>query len=115
MKFYQALGFKKFREAQSGGTIFHIEGDIGSLEILQMDKNTKPSGPKTTRTQQGVVAIFETTDQAGIIARAKAAGATLVEKWDASDRPISIYYVGDPEHNIIGFAPRHHNPEIKTP
>ncbi len=115
MKFYEALGFKKFREAQSGGTIFHIEGDIGSLEVIKLDKDTKPSGPKTSRTQQGVVAIFETTDQAGIVARAKAAGATLVEKWDASDRPISIYYIGDPENNIIGFAPRHHNPQIKTP
>src|SRR5689334_21617537 len=99
MKFYEALGFKRFRGSPSGGTIFHIEGDVGSLEIIQMDKNTKPTVGKTSRTQQGVVAIFETTDQAGIVARAKAAGATLIEKWDASDRPISIYYIGDPENN----------------
>ena len=114
-QFYIALGFKVFRSSPNGGTIFHLDGDIVSLEIIQMDKNTRPSGPKTSRTQQGVVAIFETTDQEAVVTRAKTAGAKLVEKWDASDRPISIYYIADPENNILGFAPRHHNPQIKTP
>ena len=44
--------------------------------MLKMDKGTRPSGPKTSRTQQGVVAIFEVTDPQALIARAKAAGAT---------------------------------------
>jgi predicted enzyme related to lactoylglutathione lyase len=113
--FYTALGFKQYRVSAKGGVIFHLDGDVGSLEVVQMDKDTKPSGPKASRTQQGVVAIFETTDQAALIARAKAAGATLIEKWDASDRPVSIYYIADPENNILGFAPRHHNPNIKSP
>jgi predicted enzyme related to lactoylglutathione lyase len=114
-EFYIALGFKKVRVSGKGGVIFHLDGQVGSLEVVQMDPNTKPSGAKTSRTQQGVVAIFETDDQAGVIARAKAAGATLIEKWEASDRPIAIYYIGDPENNILGFAPRNHNPNIKTP
>jgi len=114
-EFYVALGFQKYRVSAKGGVIFHLDGDVGSLEVVQMDAGTKPGPAKASRTQQGVVAIFEVSDQAALVARAKAAGATLIEKWDASDRPVSIYYVGDPENNIIGFAPRHHNPNIKTP
>ena len=114
-EFYVALGFVKHRVSPKGGVIFHLEGDVGSLEVVQMDPNSKPGPAKTSRTQQGVVAIFEVSDQAAVIARAKAAGAKLVEKWDASDRPVSIYYIADPENNILGFAPRHHNPNIKTP
>ena len=113
-QYYIALGFKRARSA-NGTTGFVIEGNVGSLEVLKMDKNTQPSGPKTSRTQQGVVAIYETTDQAALVARAKAAGATLIEKFDATESPISIYYIADPEYNILGFAPRHHNSEIKTP
>jgi catechol 2,3-dioxygenase-like lactoylglutathione lyase family enzyme len=114
-EFYVALGFQKHRVSAKGGVIFHLDGQVGSLEVVLMDAGTKPGPAKTSRTQQGVVAIFETTDQAALVARAKAAGATLVEKWDAADRPVSIYYIGDPENNIIGFAPRHHNASIKTP
>ncbi len=114
-EFYTALGFQKVRVSPKGGVIFHLDGAVGSLEVVQMDAATKPGPAKTSRTQQGVVAIFEVSDQAALVARAKAAGATLVEKWDASNRPVSIYYIGDPENNVLGFAPRHHNPNIKTP
>ncbi|MDX2144518.1 MAG: VOC family protein [Rhodospirillaceae bacterium] len=114
-EFYSALGFKKVRVSGNGGVIFHLEGQVGSLEVVRMDPNAKPGPAKTSRTQQGVVAIFETNDQQAVIARAKAAGATLVEEWKASDRPVSIFYIADPENNILGFAPRHHNPNIKTP
>ena len=92
-----------------------LDGDVGVLEILKMDSGARPSGPKSSRTQQGVVAIFEVSDQAALVARAKAAGATLVERWDASDRPASIFYIGDPENNILGFAARHHDPRVRTP
>lgn len=80
-----------------------------------MDPNTEPDGRKTTRTQQGVVAIFETTDQADVVRRAKAAGSPLIERWNSSERGHSIYYIADPENNIFGFAPRHHNPNIPKP
>ena len=114
-EFYVALGFNKFRVSPNGGVIFHLDGDIGSLEVVKMDAGTQPGPRKMSRTQQGVVAIFETDNQDEVIRRAKAAGATLVEKWTASDRPVSIFYIADPENNILGFAPRHHNPSIKTP
>jgi catechol 2,3-dioxygenase-like lactoylglutathione lyase family enzyme len=113
-EFYQALGMKRVRDSQNG-VFFYLEGNVGSLEVLRMDAAASPGGPKTSRTQQGVVAIFETDNQEDVVRRARAAGATLVEKWTSSERPISIYYIADPENNVFGFAPRHHNPNIPTP
>lgn len=113
-KFYEALGFKVGRRNEFG-VIIYLENGQGSLEILKMDPDTKPGGPKTTRKQQGVVAIFEVTDQVELVRRAKEAGATLVERWTSSERGHSIYYVGDWENNIFGFTPRYHNPKIKVP
>ncbi|NKB45190.1 MAG: hypothetical protein GKS03_13035 [Alphaproteobacteria bacterium] len=113
-EFYLALGMTEARRNQFG-VIIYLEGGQGSLEILQMDAETKPGGPKTTRTQQGVVAIFEVTDQVELVRRAREAGATLVERWTSSERGHSIYYVGDWENNVFGFAPRYHNPKIKVP
>lgn len=113
-EFYLALGMKEGRRNEFG-VIIYLEDGQGSLEILKMDANTKPGGPKTTRKQQGVVAIFEVTDQVELVRRAKEAGATLIERWTSSERGHSIYYVGDPENNIFGFAPRYHNPRIKVP
>ena len=114
-QYYLALGFKQNRVSPDGGSMFYFEGDAGALEIVKMDANTKPGPKKTSRTQQGVVAIFETSDQEDVVRRAKEAGATLIEKWNASDRPVSIYYIADPENNVLGFAPRHHDPHLKTP
>lgn len=114
-KFYEAIGFKIDRQSENGTTYFYLEGHVGSLEVLKMDAATKPTTGKTSRTQQGVVAIFEVSDQEEIARRARAAGATLVEKWSSTERPTFIYYIGDPENNILGFAERHHNPSIKTP
>ena len=114
-KFYEALGMKIARVSERGSVFIYLEGNVGSLEILAMDPNTKPGGPKTSRTQQGVVAIFETTDQAEVVRRAKVAGSPLIERWNSSTRGHSIYYIADPENNIFGFAPRYHNPGIKVP
>jgi predicted enzyme related to lactoylglutathione lyase len=114
-KFYEALGMKIARVSERGSVVIYLEGNAGSLEIVAMDPNTRPGGPKTSRTQQGVVAIFETTDQAEVVRRAKAAGSPLIERWNSSSRGHSIYYIADPENNIFGFAPRYHNPGIKVP
>ncbi len=113
-EFYLALGMKEARRHEFGVYIY-LEGNHGSLEILMMDSNTQPGGPKTTRTQQGVVTIFETTDQAEVVRRAKLAGSPLIERWNSSERGHSIYYIADPENNIFGFAPRYHNPNINAP
>jgi predicted enzyme related to lactoylglutathione lyase len=114
-RFYEALGMKIARVSKQGGVFIYLEGNHGSLEILAMDTKTRPGGPKTSRTQQGVVVIFETTDQAEVVRRAKAAGSPLIERWNSSQRGHSIYYIADPENNIFGFAPRYHNPSIKVP
>ncbi len=114
-QYYVALGFKLKQGSETGTNGFVLENDAGVLEVLKADKNLQVAPPKTSRTQQGVVTIFETTDVEAVVARAKAAGATMVEKWNATEGPISIYYIADPENNILGFAPRHHNKNIKTP
>jgi len=113
-EFYLALGIKEVRRS-AFGIFVNLEGDHGSLEILGMDENTKPGGPRNTRTQQGVVVIFETTDQAEVVRRAKVAGSPLIARWNSSERGHSIYYIADPENNIFGFAPRYNNPGIKVP
>ena len=114
-EFYEALGFKKERIVGDLGVVFHLENHSGSLEVARMDPNTKPSGPKTSRTQQGVVAIFETDRQEEVVRRARAAGSPMIEKWTMSTRDVSIYYIADPENNILGFAERHHNTSLNTP
>lgn len=114
-KFYVALGMKVGSIAPSGTVNIYHEGGTGSLEILKMDPNTQPGGPKTSRTQQGVVVIFETTDVDEVVRRAKEAGSPLVEKWTSSQADVSIYYIADWENNIFGYAPRYHNPNINVP
>lgn len=114
-QFYEAIGFKKARTTARGATLFFLEGSASLLEVMQMDPAAKPVMGKTSRTQQGVVPLIETNNPAEVARRAKAAGATLVEKYDSQENPITLYYIGDPENNIIGFAPRHHNPEVKSP
>jgi predicted enzyme related to lactoylglutathione lyase len=114
-KFYVALGMKVARVSERSSQFIYLEGHVGSLEILAMDPSTKPSAPKTSRTQQGVVVIFETTDQEEVVRRARAAGSPMIEKWTSSQADIAIYYIADPDNNIFGYAPRRHNPNIPTP
>ena len=114
-EFYKALGMKVARVSERGSTFIYLEGNAGSLEILKMDPNTQPDGPKTSRTQQGVVVIFETTHVDEVVRRAREAGSPMVEKWTSSQADISIYYIADWENNIFGYAPRYHNPNINVP
>ena len=64
-EYYEALGFVRGREIPGQGVVFYLENRQGSLEIIKMDPNTEPSGPKTSRTQQGVLGIFETDQLEG--------------------------------------------------
>ena len=114
-EFYEALGMKKFRVTEGGTMYFHLEGDVGALEVLAMHPDAQHGPPKSSRTQQGVVVIYETTDQEEVVRRARAAGSPMIEKWTSSQADVSIYYIADPENNIFGFAPRHHNQNIPTP
>ncbi len=114
-EYYAALGFEKERVAGSQGVVFHLENHQGSLEIIQMDPDTKPSGPKRSRTQQGVVAIFETDNLDEVLDRARALGSPLIETWTHPRASVSIHYIADPENNILGFTSRGHNPNLNTP
>lgn len=71
--------------AQSAfGVFVNLEGDHGSLEILRMDENTKPGGPRNTRRQHGVVVIFENTDRTEVVRGAKVVGSPLIARWNSS-------------------------------
>ena len=113
-EFYDALGFKRYRLTMTG-VAYHFEGDTGALEVVKMDPAATPSGPKTSRTQQGVLAIIETEGLDELVERAHAAGSPLVERWDRPDSDVSIYYIADPENNILGYTKRHHDPRLTTP
>ena len=113
-EFYLALGLKEGRRTPTGVFIY-LENNHASIEILKMDPNTPISGPKTSRTQQGVVPIFEATDQVDVVRRAELAGSPLIERLNSSARGHSLYYIADWENNIIGFAPRYHNPDMNVP
>jgi predicted enzyme related to lactoylglutathione lyase len=113
-KFYIALGMKVDRINTTGTVVIYHENGGGSLEIARMQAGTQPGGPKTSRTQQGVVAIFETTDLEDVVRRAQEAGSPLIEKGAslAGDHP--IYYIADWENNVFGYTTPNHNPALNT-
>jgi len=114
-EYYEALGFVRGREIPGQGVVFYLENRQGSLEIIKMDPNTEPSGPKTSRTQQGVLGIFETDQLDLVVARAKAHGSPVIDTWTHPSAGVSIHYIADPEYNFLGFTNRGHNPNIHTP
>lgn len=113
--YYEALGFVRGREIPGQGVVFYLAGNQGSLEIIKMDPDTKPSGPKTSRTQQGVLGIFETDQLDEVVERAKALGSPVIDTWTHPRAGVSIHYIADPEYNFLGFTTRGHNPNINTP
>ncbi len=62
-----------------------------------------------------MLVIFETSDLDEVLRRAKAAGSPAIDTWTHPRAGVSIHYIADPEYNFIGFAPRHHNPNLQTP
>lgn len=112
-QFYAALGWKATR-IEGDKTFFYLENNMGSIEIKKMDAPGKPGPAHTSRTQQTVVAVYEVTNQAELIRRAKAAGSPLIEEYDAGGG-VSLFYIADPENNITGYAPRNHDSHIHTP
>ena len=114
-EYYEGLGFVRGREIPGQGVVFYLDGNRGSLEIIKMDPDTQPSGPKTSRTQQGVLGIFETDQLDEVVSRAKALGSPVVDTWTHPRAGVSIHYIADPEYNFLGFTSRGHNPNINTP
>jgi predicted enzyme related to lactoylglutathione lyase len=113
-KFYVALGMQVDRVNSTGSVVIYHENGGGSLEIVRMHAGTQPGGPRTTRAQQGLVAVFETTDLEEVVRRAREAGSTMIEKGTplAGDSP--IYYIADWENNVFGYTTPNHNPALNT-
>lgn len=101
-KFYEALGMKIAEVGDNGAVFFDLEGEGDLFEILNMDENTQPSGPKTTRTQQGLVALINVTNVREIARRAEEADSPLVEPLGDPDTAF-VFYIADWENNILGF------------
>lgn len=101
-KFYEALGMKIAEVGENGAVFFDLEDDGDLFEILNMEESTQPGGPKTTRTQQGVVALINVSDAREVARRAKNAGSPLVEPLGDPETAF-VFYIADPENNILGF------------
>lgn len=112
-EFYAALGWKAGR-VEGDKTFFYLENNMGSIEIKKLDAPGKPGPALSSRTQQTVVAVYEVTNQAELIRRAKAAGSPLIEEYKAGGG-VSLFYIADLENNITGYAPRNHDSHIHTP
>lgn len=103
-EFYAALGMKIKEVADNGAVFFDIGSERTLFEILNMDESTKPGGPKTTRTQQGLVALIETTNLQELMRRAREAGSPLVEPLGGDADTARVVYISDWENNIVGFT-----------
>lgn len=101
-KFYEALGMQVADVAENGAVFFNLEDDGDLFEILNMDESAKPGGPKTTRTQQGVVALINVSDAREVARRAEGAGSPLVEPLGDPETAF-VFYIADWENNILGF------------
>ena len=102
--FYSALGMKIKEVTDNGSVFFDIGSERTLFEILNMDENTEPGSPKTTRTQQGIVALIETTKLKDVMRRARAAGSPLIEPLGGDADSAKVVYISDWENNIIGFS-----------
>ena len=99
--FYRALGFV---QGGSGENVIGLYvGRQAAVEIGHLDPDADSSRTKTSRTQARAVAIFGTTNVQEVVARAKKAGATMIEKV-SSEGNDKLYYIGDPDGNVVGFS-----------
>lgn len=99
--FYRALGFV---QGGSGENVIGLYvGRRAAVEIGHLDTDADPSRTKTSRTQARAVAIFGTTNVQEVVNRAKKAGATMIERV-SSEGNDNLYYIGDPDGNVVGFS-----------
>jgi len=99
--FYRALGF--VQGGSSRNVIGLYVGRQAALEIGHLDPDADPSRTKKSRTQARAVAIFGTTNVQEVVDRAIKAGATMIEKV-FSEGNDTLYYIGDPDGNVVGFS-----------
>lgn len=99
--FYRALGFQEW--ASSDRIIGLRAGGGAALELGRLDPDAPKNPSRTSRDQAPAMVIFGTDNVEEVVARAEANGATFIEKYD-SPGGTSLYYIGDPDGNVIGFA-----------
>jgi len=99
-EFYLALGFREW--ASSERIIGLHAGGGAAIEIGYLDAAAPENPVIRTRTHSAAAVLFGTTDAARVAESARAAGAMFVETWTSGDT--TIYYIGDPDGNVIGFA-----------
>ncbi len=100
-EFYRALGFQEW--ASSERIVGLRAGGGAALEIGHLDADAPANPPRTSRTQSQAMAIFGVDNIEAVVDRARASGATFVEKYQGPAGP-PLYYIGDPDGNVIGFA-----------
>ncbi len=100
-EFYRALGFQEW--ASSERIVGLRAGGGAALEIGHLDPDVPANPARESRTQARAMAIFGVDDVEEVVARARASGATFVEKYQGPAGP-PLYYIGDPDGNVIGFA-----------
>ncbi len=99
--FYRAIGFQEW--ASSSKIVGLRAGGGAALEIGHLDPEAPKNPPRTSRDQSQAMAIFGVNDVEAVAARARAVGATFVERYD-SPGGTPLYYLGGPDGNVIGFA-----------
>lgn len=98
--YYAALGFEEW--ARSPRIIGFKAGGGAVLEIGKLDEAAPVPTPKSARTQVQHAAIIGTKQAKEVAERAKTAGATFIETYTSGN--VAIYYIADPDGNVIGFA-----------
>lgn len=99
-RYYTAIGFEEW--ARSPRIIGLKAGGGAVLEIGKLDMAAPDPQPKASRTFVQHAAIVGTKQAKAVAERAKAAGATFIETYDSGG--VAIFYIADPDGNVIGFA-----------
>lgn len=99
-EFYFALGFKEW--ASSERIIGLHAGGGAAFEIGYLDEGSPNNPPRTTRTQVSAAAIIGVNNADMVAERAREAGAMFIESRHTPET--RMYYIADPEGNVIGFA-----------
>lgn len=98
--FYAAIGFQEW--ARSPRVIGFKAGGGAALEIARLDPAAPdPLIPASSRVARHI-STLGSKQAKEIAARAKTAGAPWVDEFRSGD--VSLFYVCDPEGNVIGFG-----------
>jgi len=98
--FYAALGFEEW--ARSPRVIGFKAGGGAALEITRLDPTAPdPVIPASSRMARHI-STLGSKQAKEIAARATAAGAPWVDEYTSGN--VSLFYVCDPEGNVVGFG-----------